>query len=237
VTILEARGVSYHYGGVRALQDVDLAIDQGTVHGLIGPNGAGKSTFIDTLTGQRKPTSGRVLLGGRDITNLSIRAHRRAGVARSFQRTSIFGALSVREQLDLMAHQLGEEDLSAVIDTVGLREFLDHEAGSISYGDQRRLDIALALLGQPHVLLLDEPMAGLSIGDSAVLAEHLRNLANDRGVTILLIEHDLEVVSRICDVVTVLDQGRSIAHGSPKQVLSDPLVIQAYVGEPVAADS
>ncbi len=237
MTILEAREVSYHYGGVRALQDVDLAIDQGTVHGLIGPNGAGKSTFIDTLTGQRKPTSGRVLLGGRDITNLSIRAHRRAGVARSFQRTSIFGALSVREQLDLMAHQLGEEDLSAVIDTVGLREFLDHEAGSISYGDQRRLDIALALLGQPHVLLLDEPMAGLSIGDSAVLAEHLRNLANDRGVTILLIEHDLEVVSRICDVVTVLDQGRSIAHGSPKQVLSDPLVIQAYVGEPVAADS
>lgn len=237
MTILEAREVSYHYGGVRALQDVDLAIDQGTVHGLIGPNGAGKSTFIDTLTGQRKPTSGRVLLGGRDITNLSIRAHRRAGVARSFQRTSIFGALSVREQLDLMAHQLGEEDLSAVIETVGLREFLDHEAGSISYGDQRRLDIALALLGQPHVLLLDEPMAGLSIGDSAVLAEHLRNLANDRGVTILLIEHDLEVVSRICDVVTVLDQGRSIAHGSPKQVLSDPLVIQAYVGEPVAADS
>lgn len=237
MTILEARGVSYHYGGVRALQDVDLAIDQGTVHGLIGPNGAGKSTFIDTLTGQRKPTSGRVLLGGRDITNLSIRAHRRAGVARSFQRTSIFGALSVREQLDLMAHQLGEEDLSAVIDTVGLREFLDHEAGSISYGDQRRLDIALALLGQPHVLLLDEPMAGLSIGDSAVLAEHLRNLANDRGVTILLIEHDLDIVSRICDVVTVLDQGRSIAHGSPKQVLSDPLVIQAYVGEPIAADS
>jgi len=237
MTILEARGVSYHYGGVRALQDVDLAIDQGTVHGLIGPNGAGKSTFIDTLTGQRKPTSGRVMLGGRDITNLSIRRHRLAGVARSFQRTSIFGALSVREQLDLMAHQLGEEDLSAVIDTVGLREFLDHEAGSISYGDQRRLDIALALLGQPHVLLLDEPMAGLSIGDSSVLAEHLRNLANDRGVTILLIEHDLEIVSRICDVVTVLDQGRSIAHGSPKQVLSDPLVIQAYVGEPIAADS
>ena len=161
--MLRVEGLSVAYGNVRALENIDMEVAQrGVLHGVIGPNGAGKSTLMDAISGRRPPTSGRVIVDGTDITARSVTWRRRFGMARSFQRTSIFPGLTVREQLELVASQLGEPDLGEIVDAFELRAVYDQVADSIAYGDQRRVDIALAMIGKPRLLLLDEPAAGLS---------------------------------------------------------------------------
>ena len=229
--MLRVEDLSVAYGNVRALEGVHLEVAQrGVLHGIIGPNGAGKSTLMDAITGRRKPTRGRVFVEGQDITARSVEWRRRYGMSRSFQRTSIFPGLTVREQLELVASELGEPNLDEVIDAFELRAALDQPADSIAYGDQRRVDIALAMIGQPRLMLLDEPAAGLSTTETTALFDHLGRLVRQRGVTALVVEHDVDAVFRFCDAVTALDLGQLILTGTPQEVRSDPRVISAYLG-------
>ena len=229
--MLRVEDLSVSYGSVQALEGVNLEVAQrGVLHGIIGPNGAGKSTLMDAITGRRKPTRGRVLVDGQDITDRSVAWRRRAGMSRSFQRTSIFPGMTVREQLNLVASELGETSLDEVIDAFELRPSLDEMADSIAYGDQRRVDIALAMLGQPSLMLLDEPAAGLSTTETISLFEHLEKLVKLRGVTALVVEHDVDAVFRFCDAVTALDLGRLILTGTPAEVRKDPRVVSTYLG-------
>ena len=229
--MLEISKLSVSYGRVRALDEVDLTIEgEGVLHGVIGPNGAGKSTLLDAVTGRRRPTGGAVRYRGEDITHKSVAWRRRRGMARSFQRTSIFQDLTVREQLTLVAQHLGEERLADVIEAMDLGDCLDEKAGRIAYGVQRRVDVALALIGRPRMLLMDEPGAGLSAEETLHLFEHLRSLVRERGIAAVVVEHDVDAVFACCDTVTVLDLGRRLASGSPAQIRADRRVISAYLG-------
>lgn len=232
--VLEAYDLAIHYGGVKAVDGVDISLRSGQIHGLIGPNGAGKSTVVDAITGRSRLTRGRLNLGREDVTDLDVVERRRRGLSRSFQRTSVFGDMSVRKQVELSARLMKSSDPAADADDV-LSELdlldLGHVlAADLGYGEQRRLDLALALVGRPIVLLLDEPMAGLSIQESADLALHLKTLATRRNVSVLLIEHDVDAVFSVSDVITVLELGRVIAAGTPDDVRRDPRVREAYLG-------
>ena len=229
--MLRVEDLSVSYGSVQALEGVNLEVAaRGVLHGIIGPNGAGKSTLMDAITGRRRPTRGRVFVDGQDITQRSVTWRRRAGMSRSFQRTSIFPGLTVREQLELVASQLNEPDLDQIVDAFELRPALDQVADSIAYGDQRRVDIALAMIGKPSLMLLDEPAAGLSTTETVALFEHLVALVRQRGVTALVVEHDVDAVFRFCDEVTALDLGRLLVSGKPEAVRKDERVINAYLG-------
>jgi branched-chain amino acid transport system ATP-binding protein len=229
--MLRVEDLSVSYGSVKALANVNIEVAQrGVLHGVIGPNGAGKSTLMDAITGRRKPTGGRVFVDGKDITQRSVAWRRKLGMSRSFQRTSIFPGIRVGEQLELVASQLGESDLPGIVDTLQLGAVYHEMADSIAYGDQRRVDIALALVGKPVLMLLDEPAAGLSTAETVSLFEHLATLVRERGVTAVVVEHDVDAVFRFCDSITALDLGCVLASGTPTAVRSDPRVITAYLG-------
>lgn len=230
MALLEARGLTCRYGSVTAVDAVDVTVEAGQIHGLIGPNGAGKSTCLDVLSGRRRPDDGRVLLDGVDITGRPVRWRRRAGIGRSFQRTSIFPALTVRDQLGLVARRLGEPNLAGIVEILELGPQLGRRCDTLAYGDQRRVDIALALIGQPRLLLLDEPTAGVSAEEGLRLADHLQELARGREVTVLLVEHDLDLIFRLCDMVTVFDLGRVVVSDRPDEVRAHPRVVEAYLG-------
>jgi branched-chain amino acid transport system ATP-binding protein len=227
---IEGEKLARNYGAFRALKDVDIAVPAGQIRGLIGPNGAGKSTLIDVLSGRARRATGTVKLGGRDISALGPQQRRRLGLSRSFQRTNIFPKLTVREQLEIAGYQAETQNVEEVVSEFGLVHIADEIAADISYGDQRRLDLALALVGRPKVLLLDEPAAGLTMNESLVLARHLKDLASRWGVTVLIVEHDMEVVFTICDEVSVLQLGATLAEGPPDTVRRMPEVVSAYLG-------
>lgn len=232
--VLQADDVAIHYGGVKALDGVSLTLEKGQIRGLIGPNGAGKSTVINAITGRNRLTRGSVLLDGEDVTALDAVQRRLRGLSRSFQHTSIFGGMTVRRQVELASHKMGISDSAADADAV-LQELdlarMGHvEAADLGYGEQRRLDLALALVGRPKLLMLDEPMAGLSVKESMDLAHHLKALTSRWDVSVLLVEHDMDVVFGISDAVTVFELGRVISSGTPAEVRADPRVRQAYLG-------
>jgi len=232
--VLQAEDVAIHYGGVKALDGVGITLEKGQIRGLIGPNGAGKSTVIDAITGRRKLTRGKVLLDGEDVSHMGAVERRLRGLSRSFQRTSIFGGMAVRQQVELASYKMGVQDSAADADAV-LKELdldrLSHAmAEDLGYGEQRRLDLALALVGRPKLLMLDEPMAGLSVRESQDLARHLKALTSRWEVSVLLVEHDMDVVFGISDAVTVFELGRVIASGEPASVRANPRVREAYLG-------
>ena len=232
--VLQAEDVAIHYGGVKALDGVGITLEKGQIRGLIGPNGAGKSTVIDAITGRRKLTRGTVLLDGEDVSHMGAVERRLRGLSRSFQRTSIFGGMTVRQQVELASYKMGVQDSAADADAV-LKELdldrLSHAiAEDLGYGEQRRLDLALALVGRPKLLMLDEPMAGLSVKESQDLAQHLKALTSRWEVSVLLVEHDMDVVFGISDAVTVFELGRVIASGDPASVRANPRVREAYLG-------
>lgn len=226
---LEVENLTVRYGGVVAVNGVSFKLKRGEIRGLIGPNGAGKSTVIDAISGRRAST-GKVVLDGQEISSLSVIQRRRIGLSRSFQRTSIFPAMRVRDQIELAASRIPGCDVDELINEFGLEKLQHRIANEIGYGDQRRLDLSLAFLGKPGVLLLDEPMAGLSVEESRRLADHLQNLTRNWGVSLLLVEHDMEIVFGISDVVTVLESGKLIAENKPDIVRADPHVRAAYLG-------
>ena len=251
--LLEAVGISKVFGGLVAVSDVSFDIPAKSIVSLIGPNGAGKTTFFNVLTGLYHPTSGTVVFDGTDITSLRPDRILDAGVARTFQNIRLFATMSARENVMVGQHarmsaglfgsllrtpkvrseeRHVSERAAEVLELVGLsRSRFDETASNLSYGDQRRVEIARALASEPRLLLLDEPTAGMNPQESARLTAFLRELRQDLGLTILLIEHDMRVVMEVSERITVLDHGEKIAEGPPDDVRSDEQVIEAYLGK------
>lgn len=236
--LLETRGVTVRFGGHTAVDDVSLAVHAGAVTGLIGPNGAGKTTFFNTVTGLQKPTSGRVLIDGRDVTGKAPYKRARLGLARTFQRLELFLSLSVRDNLRVAGdiHGTGtrarrnvEAETDRLLELTGLTDVANRDVSDIPTGRARVVEVARALMTEPRVLLLDEPASGQTEQETEDFAELLVRLAAD-GLGICLVEHDLPLVMRVCSHIHVLDYGMLIASGSPAQIQQNPAVIAAYIG-------
>jgi ABC-type branched-subunit amino acid transport system ATPase component/ABC-type branched-subunit amino acid transport system permease subunit len=229
--LLEVQGLSVHYGGVIAVNNVSLSVPEGQIVGLIGPNGAGKTTLIDALSGFTR-YDGHVVLAGQTLDNLP--PHRRAsrGLGRTFQSIDLYEDLSVEENVVVgqhLARSSGSEQLAAVLELLGLASYRDRNVGELSQGQRQLVSVARALAGEPRILLLDEPAAGLDSSESEWLADRLR-IVRDSGVTIVLIDHDMSLVLGLCDQLYVLNFGSLIASGSPDRIRIDPLVVDAYLG-------
>jgi branched-chain amino acid transport system ATP-binding protein len=246
MALLEVRGVNVRFGGHVAVRDVDLDCDAGQITGLIGPNGAGKTTTFNVITGLQDIVAGTVRLGGRDIT--TTRAHRRArqGIARTFQRLEVFGSLTARENI-LTAAEIRRSwardriadpraETQALLERVGLGSVADERVDAMPTGLARLVELGRALATQPRVLLLDEPASGLDEQESESFADLLLHLA-DGGMGILLVEHDVQLVMRVCRRIHVLDFGAILAVGTPEEIQCDPLVLDAYLGAPAEIDA
>jgi branched-chain amino acid transport system permease protein len=239
--VLDVRGLAKHFGGLKALDGVDLQVRRGTVHALIGPNGSGKSTFINVVTGLYKPTAGEVLFAGKTITHAAPHQRNRAGLARTFQNIRVFRGMTVLENVMVGAERTGNDVAGnaaqvgaralAALDFVGLRADAHRLVGELSYGHQRYVEIARALAGSPQAILLDEPAAGLNMTEKVEMGQLLLRLKG-HGLTILIIDHDMKLVEQVADRITVLNFGRRIADGLKTDVLTNPDVIAAYLGEP-----
>jgi branched-chain amino acid transport system permease protein len=238
--ILKVKALSKHFGGLKAVDDVDLAVRRNHVHALIGPNGSGKTTLLNVLNGIFRPTKGAIVLDGVDITRMAPYQRAGQGVGRTFQNIRLFGAMSVLDNVMVGAERpnhrvaggtAGLERLAiAALDFVGLAARAHERVGGLSYGHQRLVEIARALAGSPKLLLLDEPGAGLNHVEKDELVQLLKRLKG-HGLTIFIIDHDMRLVSQVADHISVLNFGRRIADGAPSEVLRHPDVIAAYLGE------
>jgi branched-chain amino acid transport system ATP-binding protein len=244
--MLELRGAAKHFGGVRAVDDVSITVPQGTIFGLIGPNGSGKSTTVNLITGLYPLTAGSIVFRGEDITELATHRRIERGIARTFQNIRLFGNLTVWQNLWVAENaphhkQAGfvtrwlagsrrpRAELGAMLEFSGLGSKRDELAANLSFGEQRRLELARALAAKPTMLLLDEPAAGMNAEEIGALDARIRKLRDD-GITILLIEHHMELVMAVTDRIAVLNFGRKIAEGTPAEVQANADVRAAYLG-------
>ena len=243
--VLETRGLSKSFGGVRAVSSVDLAMPKGEIRALIGPNGAGKTTFFNMLTGQLRADAGSVLFKGQRLSGLPPYTVWRRGVSRTFQITATFATLSALDNVRVArlshagktyslleaAARLQAEEARALLDQVGLVDQADRVAAVLAYGDLKKLELAVALANDPEVLLLDEPTAGMAPAERGALMALTERIARARGLTVLFTEHDMDVVFAVADRIMVLHQGRVIAEGPPALVRADAQVQRVYLGE------
>jgi branched-chain amino acid transport system ATP-binding protein len=236
VRLLEARGLVRAFGGVRAVDGVDLDLRSGEVHALIGPNGAGKTTLVSLLCGRLRPDAGTIRFEGRDITRLPAEARVRLGIAYTFQITAIYPRLPVFDNVALAVQRTGAANpdaaVFAALARVGLEDRAAEIAGTLAYGHQRLLEVAMGLALRPKLLILDEPTQGLAEGEIAAFGGLVREIAG--GASVLLIEHNMDVVMGLADRITVLDAGRVLASGTPDGIRDNPAVQAAYLG-PAAA--
>ncbi len=244
MTILHTKNLTKRFGGLTAVDSVNFQVDQGELRALIGPNGAGKSTFLAMLSGMLRPSEGEIFFKGENITMQPSHVISRKGIATTFQITSIFPGMTVYEniwvsanskngKLNPVIHHSTLKDVEAkteeILDLVDLKDKSDSLASNLSYGDQRLLEIGIALATDPELLLLDEPVAGLSPKETREMSGVIEGLAGER--TIILVEHDMDVVMNLAEKVTVFDSGRVIAEGTPEEISHDREVIKAYLGE------
>ena len=243
--ILDVRGLSKQFGGVQANYNIDFNVNDGEIHALIGPNGAGKTTFVAQLAGMIRSDTGSIFFSGNDVTGRTTHERVRSGLARSFQVTSIFGSRSVLENLALAVQARSgtslsfwrpvstetaiHDDARALAGEVGLASRLNESAGNLAHGEQRQLEVGLALATRPRLLLLDEPMAGLGPDESERMITLIQGLKGRHAI--VLVEHDMDAVFRLADRISVLVSGRLIATGSPSQIREDAEVRKAYLGD------
>ncbi len=243
MSLLEVQDIFKAYGGIHALQGCSISVEQGSITGVIGPNGSGKTTLFDVITGYERPDSGRVLYDQRSITGATPEQIWSLGIGRTFQLSRIFPRLTVLENMHVALRRkavralLGrwssaQESQRALdlLDIVGMGGLNDMPAGNVSYGRKKLLEFAVILTAQPRVILLDEPAAGVNPTMINHLAEHIRAV-NRRGTTFLIVEHNMELVMSLCDTLIVLHRGTTVAAGRPQQIRSDPVVLDAYLGE------
>jgi ABC-type branched-subunit amino acid transport system ATPase component len=237
VAELAVERLTKHFDGVQALTDVTLSVGRGEIVGLIGPNGSGKTTLLNVVTGVHRPTSGRVRLADRDITGWPPHRVARAGIARTFQSIRLFADLMVSENVMVSASTARDrgdapsDRTARVLRDMELTSVGTFTAGTLSYGDQRRLDVARALALEPDFVLLDEPAAGLNREESQILLERIQRVRDARGCGVMVVDHDMRMIMRLCDRIHVLDAGRSLFEGTPAEVRSSPAVAEAYLGD------
>lgn len=245
--VLESRNLSKFFGGLHAVEDVNLAIHEGHLHSIIGPNGAGKTTLFSLLSGTLQPTHGQILLRGRDITNAPPHKIASMGIGRSYQITNIFPSLTVFENVRLAAQALGKDNFklfspasrfeqyefkaAAAIEQTGLMDVAHAIALSLSHGDKRKLELAILLAQDPAILLLDEPTAGLASEQVPEFMELIARIKRETNKTIGLVEHNMNVVMALSDRISVMHQGRLLAEGTPAEIANNPMVQSAYLGE------
>ena len=244
--ILVTQGLTRLFGGLKAVSDASIALERGRLHAVLGPNGAGKTTLIDMLSGDLPASSGSVAYKGRDITRESADRRSRLGIGRSYQKTNIFAGFTAFENCRLaaqsrapralhvfseaMAHRPTAEAAERALDAAGLKGRGDRAASALSHGEQRQLEIAMVLATEPEVLLLDEPLAGMGADEAARMVQLLKALAPDHAI--LLVEHDMDAVFAVADVITVMVNGQVLESGSPAQIRGSAAVQQAYLGDP-----
>jgi branched-chain amino acid transport system ATP-binding protein len=252
MALLEVKNLGISFGGLRAVDDFNISIEKGCLYGLIGPNGAGKTTVFNMLTGVYLPTDGSILLDGQNVVGKNPAQICQSGIARTFQNIRLFGKMSVLDNVKVALHNeynyslgsgllhLGkykkieaamDERALEILDVFGMKEHANLLSSNLPYGEQRKLEIARALATNPKLLLLDEPAAGMNPNETAELMDTIRLIRDKFEITILLIEHDMKLVSGICEKLTVLNFGMELTTGTPDVVLNDPEVITAYLGE------
>jgi len=250
MALLELRGVSKHFGGLVAVDNVDIDVEEGEIRGVIGPNGAGKTTLFNLITGSYALTKGKITYNGEDITGLSTHKIANRGLVRTYQQTALFNEFSALKNVSIACHlhakvslfgvvahtpptkrttKQAEEKAMEILEFMGLADFKDELAVNLPHGHQKALGIAIGLAADPELLLLDEPVTGMNPTEKQHMVG-LTKQVRDRGITIMIVEHDMKTVMGLCDKLSVLDFGKKIAEGSTEEILSNPQVIEAYLG-------